>query len=201
MMHLFFGFFACFTTILLGSSAFAQVEFACGTKVGAGSFYSETGRLACADKIGDIQKDVDADNEEREIFCMYHATCTPITKEIRKVLTTVANGKDWSELSDHDVNQVLLGFIPLVAGNAIANGRPSPFEVHEHSVQCMGTKSRDGTPNCPSVNACVNNRKNASAFWKIKRYDPPLVITTADSIGYRARDQGPKLPKVQDTKR
>ncbi len=52
------------------SKAAASVEYACGTKIGMGSFYSETGRMICEDKVGDVQKEIYAD-DKHEIFCFY----------------------------------------------------------------------------------------------------------------------------------
>lgn len=186
-----------FASLCAHSKVHANVEYACGTKVGAGSFYSETGRMICEDEVGNAEKQIKAD-DKAEIFCLYQATCTPITPKIRQVLTIAANGKNWSELTDDDINQIMLGYLGEIQRDAVRNLRKIPFEVHDHAVQCLGTKT-DDKPNCPSVNDCINNRKNASTFWKIQPYNPPFKATPADSKGFRMRDQGTSIPKLQET--
>ncbi len=109
---------------------------------------------------------------------------------------------DWSELSDGDINQAVMGYVTPIIQDAGRNGRPMPFELHEHAVQCLGTKEKDGAPNCPTVNDCINNRKNASVFWKIQRYKPAFTVTPADSKGFTLRDQKNAVPTSrQGTKR
>ncbi len=177
---------ACFSFDAL---AFEKtVMYSCGTRAAGGSFYSDAGTVRCEDGPGGDKTTIGAN--DAQIFCMYSATCTAVTPDVRKAVLALHNERafkkleDWQDLTDDQMNQTVI--------TAIQN-RILPQIWTETSVQCMGTKFADGKPNCPGVNDCINNRRKHSALFMVKNYDKMVPVAT-DSQGFKLRKVGPNAP-------
>lgn len=166
----------------------APVEFACGTAGQGGSFYSETGQQICETK-GGPQTATTLTPDSKAIFCFYNATCTPVTHPVRQFLMQKLDAKNWAELGDDEINHALIQA-------TMSGSLPAPMDLTITAVQCLGEKSADGTPNCPKVNACINNRGNRALYWKMQPlniFDPAKGVRNSD--GFRMKQEGQGVPK------
>lgn len=175
--------------LLIGSVAgAAPVEFACGTAAQGGSFYSETGQQVCETK-GAAPNATALTADSKAIFCFYNATCTPVTHPVRQFLMQKLDVKTWSDLGDDEINHALIQA-------TMSGSLPAPLDLTITAVQCLGEKSADGTPSCPKVNACINNRGNRALYWKMQ----PLNVFDAakgvkNSDGFRLKQEGQGVPE------
>lgn len=166
----------------------APVEFACGTAGQGGSFFSETGQQICETKKGP-QVTTTLTPDSKAIFCFYNATCTPVTHPVRQFLMQKLDAKNWAELGDDEINHALIQA-------TMSGSLPAPIDVTITAVQCLGEKSADGTPNCPKVNACINNRGNRALYWKMQPlniFDPAKGVRNSD--GFRMKQEGQEVPE------
>jgi hypothetical protein len=165
-----------------------RVEFACGTDIIGGAWFAEAGRIACEDDVGGAKTELGS--KDKNIFCFYNATCTPVTKEVRRFIVAAHNERakkpveSYSELNDDQINQTLF---------AIA--RTNPVLAAKTSVQCVGVRKADGAPECPKVNDCVNNRKVSSLFFHMQPLNVKMVPTPEDSFGFGIQKTGDDAPK------
>lgn len=166
------------------SQARPVAEFACGTMVMNGSFYSEAGVVQCDDP----KKDIEVRSDSKKIFCFYSAQCTPVTQKLKAAVLKEIDKPDWSKLTDDEINRTVI--------RLAASGSLTGLEITQTSVQCLGDKTPNGNPDCPKVNDCVNNRRGSSLYWKVK----PLKVlaappTAADSDGFQVEQKGGAAPR------
>ncbi len=171
-----------------GNAIAAPVEFACGTAAQGGSFFSETGQQICESEKGP-RAETTVTPASKTIFCFYNATCTPVTHPVKQFLLQKLDSKNWADLGDDEINHALIQA-------TMSGSLPAPMDLTITAVQCLGEKSADGTPNCPKVNACINNRGNRALFWKMQPlniFDPAKGVKNSD--GFRMQQEGQGLPE------
>ncbi len=141
-----------------------RVTWTCGSSDAGGGFFSETGVVQCANDAGADRKEITS--KESEIYCMYNALCTPATKAVREAIEsgyamiTKKPKVEFSKISDDAVAETLT---KLVRGNLFQlESMPETY-----SVMCLGKKV-DGKPDCPKLNACVNNRGLVAQYWNVR---------------------------------
>lgn len=154
-------------------------EFACGTNLIGGSFYSDFGTLKCADKDA-----IEVSVKNDKIFCFYNATCMPVFSDFKDYASKQYAGKAYKELSDKEINRVIVNGL-------LQQNFPFLKRLSQTGIQCLGEKSDDGTPNCPNVNDCMN-AKVSGKFMKMSVLKlPDLTVAPADnSTGFKT--SGPK---------
>lgn len=171
-------------SIVSTAKASSLAEFACGTMVMNGSFYSEAGVVQCDDP----KQDIEVRSDSKKIFCFYSAQCTPVTRKLKAAVLKELDKSDWSKLTDDEINRTVI--------RLAASGSLTGLEITQTSVQCLGDKTSNGNPDCPKVNDCVNNRRGSSLYWKVK----PLKVlaappTAADSDGFQVEQRGGSAPR------
>jgi hypothetical protein len=170
---------------LSSASGEDRAEFACGTNINGGSFFSDTGSVKC-----NGQSEVSADPKSQQVFCFYQATCLPATASLKSFVESRFPGKKWNQLKDDEINRTVI--------NATMMGSLSFYpQFVPMAVQCLGTKSEDGTPNCPKVNSCVNNRDMSGTFWKLQplKVPDPTKAPADNSDGFRVEQFGTSVPR------
>lgn len=169
---------------LTSTMASANVELACGSSPGGG-FYVETGVQNCDPKnLSDTAKG------SEKILCLYNATCTPVVDELKKFVRKRLNNKTWDKITDDEINQTMIDGVAELTRSG--GNLPWQAELHVVAVQCLGKKTQNGNPDCPLVNACVNQH---TALWPLL----PNPSTFGKSDGFRLEkgESGKIKPRTQ----
>lgn len=157
-----------------GDASKAEVEYICGTDPRSPA-YAMSGSMQCPDGS---RKELAHDS--KETFCFYNANCTPVTARVKRMVEEEAK-KEWRSMADDELNQTL---IKLMANPEKAPKLAPQIEFSPTGVQCVAARSKNGNPDCPRVNECVNQPASA-LFWKIVPMKADLQPSMSDSQGFR----------------
>jgi hypothetical protein len=147
----------------------SSVEYACTSLAPAGAFFAKSSRNMCEDNVGGAKSEIASDSKT-EVVCFYQAQCTPITPDIRAVLTELAKSvtppvKDWSELSGEQMTKM----ITLYTNEAAKQGKLPAMDFQIMQAQCVSPKTSSGNADCPGLQKCVNQRRNAALYWGVEQ--------------------------------
>lgn len=143
-------------SLLMGSGRPAlALDFFCGTET-SGVLTSTSGRMNCANGHS-----VEANADNGNMICTYIAQCLPSTEETRRLIISRASGKTLRQLSDDEINAILIGASTQarLTGQALIPG----LQLMAAAVQCIA-QVNDG---CPGVNACANSSGPSSLMTRI----------------------------------